>query len=86
DDVLEAFEIERSLSNKGNPYDNAVSEAVNKIMKTEFIYQNKFETLEELQLKLAEYIYWYNNIRIHGSLGYLTPVEYRGLNTLKSAG
>jgi len=23
---------------------------------------------------------------IHGSLGYLTPVEYRGLNTLKSAG
>lgn len=86
DDVLEAFEIERSLSNKGNPYDNAVSEAVIKIMKTEFIYQNKFETLEELQLKLAEYIYWYNNIRIHGSLGYLTPVEYRGLNTLKSAG
>ena len=58
-------------------------------MKTEFIYQNKFEkfeTLEELQLKLAEYIYWYNNIRIHGSLGYLTPVEYRGLNSLKSAG
>ena len=46
DDVLEAFEIERSLSNKGNPYDNAVSEAVNKIMKTEFIYQNEFETLE----------------------------------------
>jgi hypothetical protein len=31
-------------------------------MKTEFIYQNKFETLEELQLKLAEYIYWYNNM------------------------
>ena len=55
-------------------------------MKTEFIYQNKFKTLEELQLKLAEYIYWYNNIRIHGSLGYLTPMEYRGLNTLKSAG
>ena len=86
DDVLEAFEIERSLSNKGNPYDNAVSEAANKIMKTEFIYQNKFKTLEELQLELAEYIYWYNNLRIHGSLGYLTPVEYRELSTLKLAG
>ena len=86
DDVLEAFEIERSLSNKGNPYDNAVSEAVNKIMKTEFIYQNKFETLDELQLELAEYIYWYNNLRIHGSLAYLTPVEYRELNPLKLAG
>ncbi len=86
DDVLEAFEIERSLSNKGNPYDNAVSEAVNKIMKTEFIYQNKFDKLEKLQLELAEYIYWYNNLRIHGSLGYLTPVEYRELSTLKLAG
>ena len=42
DDILETFEIDRSLSNKGNPYDNAVSEATNKIMKIEFIYQNKF--------------------------------------------
>ena len=86
DDILEAFEIDRSLSNKGNPYDNAVSEATNKIMKTEFIYQNKFKTLEELQLELAEYIYWYNNLRIHGSLGYLTLVEYRELSTLELAG
>lgn len=67
-------------SNRGNEYDNAVSEAVNKIMKTEFIYQNKFKSLEELQLALAEYNYWYNNFRVHGPLGYLTPVEYRELN------
>lgn len=85
DDILEAFEIDRSLSNKGNPYDNAVSEAVNKIMKTEFIYQNKFESLEELQLGLAEYVYWYNNFRIHGSLDYLTPTEYRRVNSTKEA-
>ncbi len=80
DEILDAFEIDRSLSNKGNPYDNAVSESVNKIMKTEFIYQNKFASLEELQLALAEYVYWYNNFRLHGSLGYLTPVEYRKLS------
>ncbi|HBT85756.1 MAG TPA: IS3 family transposase, partial [Porphyromonadaceae bacterium] len=86
DDVQETFEIERSLNNKGNPYNNAVSEAVNKIMKTEFIYQKKFETLEELQLELAEYVYWYNNLRIYGSLGYLTPMEYREVSTLKLAG
>lgn len=83
DNILSAFKIERSLSNKGNPYDNAVSEATNKILKTEFIYQRKFETLEQLQLELAEYVYWYNNLRIHGSLGYISPIEYRELNAIK---
>lgn len=77
DNILEAFDIERSLSRKGNPYDNAVSEAMNKILKIEFIYQNRFKSLEDLELQLAEYIYWYNHIRIHGSLGYISPIEYR---------
>ncbi|MCG4587290.1 integrase core domain-containing protein, partial [Anaerosalibacter bizertensis] len=77
DNILSTFNIERSLSNKGNPYDNAVSEATNKILKTEFIYQRKFETLEQLQLELAEYIFCYNNLRVHGALGYKTPIEYR---------
>ncbi len=83
DSILNTFAIERSLSNRGNPYDNAVSEATNKILKTEFIYQRKFETLEQLQLELAEYVYWYNNLRIHGSLGYISPIEYRESNTLE---
>ena len=81
DDILEAFEINSSLSNKGNSYDNAVSKATNKIIKTEYIYQNQFETIEDLKLGLAVYVYWYNNLRIHGSLDYLTPVEYKKLFT-----
>ncbi|MFI3175704.1 MAG: IS3 family transposase, partial [Bacillota bacterium] len=28
---------------------------------------------------LADYVHWFNHIRIHGSLGYRTPVEYRTL-------
>jgi len=83
--ILEAFEIEGSLSRKGNPYDNAVSEANNKILKVEFTFQNIFETLEELELQLAEYIYWYNHIRIHGSLGYLSPLQYRYRSSFKLA-
>ena len=51
-----------------NPYDNVVIEATNKILKTEFVYQREFETLEQLQLELTEYVYWYNDIKIHGSL------------------
>jgi len=83
DNILSTFKIDRSLSRKGNPYDNAVSEATNKTLKIEFIYQRKFETLEQLQLELAEHVYWYNNQRIHESLDYMTPIEYRELNTIK---
>jgi putative transposase len=75
--LLDTFKIERSLSQKGNPYDNAVAEATYKVIKTEFINQYSFETLEKLGRELFDYVNWYNNIRIHGSLDYKTPVEYR---------
>ena len=76
DNMLKAFNIERSLSHKGCPYDNAVAEATYKILKTEFALNRVFTDLDELRLALADYVNWYNNVRIHGSLGYLTPVEY----------
>ena len=77
DEVLNAFEIQRSLSNKGCPYDNAIAEAGYKIIKTEFAFNRVFKSLEELQKELGDYIKWYNNKRIHGSLNYMTPIEYR---------
>ena len=48
-----------------------------KVIKTEFIYQETFLTLNQLELKLFDYINWYNNVRIHGSLNYQTPINYR---------
>lgn len=81
-DILETFGIERSLSHKGCPYDNAVAEATFKIIKTEFVWNETFADLKELKLKLWDYVHWYNHHRIHSSLGYLTPVQYRE-NTLK---
>lgn len=83
DEALEAFEIERSLSTKGCPYDNAVAEATFKIIKTEFINGQTFETLNELQYKLADYVNWFNNHRIHSSLGYKTPYQYK-MDNLKN--
>ena len=77
DELLEIFKIKRSLSKKGCPYDNAVAEATFKIVKTEFAFNRRLESLEELKYELFDYVNWYNNIRIHGSLNYLTPVEYR---------
>lgn len=77
DELIEAFGIKRSLSKKGCPYDNAVAEATYKIIKTEFVYNRRFENLKELERELFDYVNWYNNIRIHGSLNYKTPTVYR---------
>ncbi|MBE5967431.1 MAG: IS3 family transposase [Lachnospiraceae bacterium] len=82
EETLKTFEITRSLSHKGCPYDNAVAEATFKIIKTEFVRNQTFSNLYELKYKLADYVNWFNNHRIHSSLGYLTPREYR-MNNLK---
>ena len=81
--VLNTFEIERSLSRKGTPRDNAVAEATYKTIKTEFVNTMSFSTLEELKLYFMDYVNWYNNHRIHSALGYLSPVEYREKCALK---
>lgn len=80
DEILNTFNIRRSLSKKGCPYDNAVAEATYKIIKTEFAFNRIFNNFEELESELFDYVNWYNNIRIHSSLNYLTPAEYKKLS------
>ena len=80
DEVLQTFGITRSLSKKGCPYDNAVAEATYKIIKTEFAFNRIFSSFEELETELFDYVNWYNTIRIHGSLNYLTPISYKKLS------
>jgi putative transposase len=77
DEALETFQIKRSLSHKGTPYDNAVAEATFKTIKTEFISGRVFPNQHVLDLELFDYVHWFNNLRIHGSLDYLTPTEYK---------
>lgn len=45
---METFVFKRPLSRKGNPYDNALAETTFKAFKTEFIYQTKLYSLEQL--------------------------------------
>lgn len=56
DDALEAFGIERSLSEKGSPYNNSVAEATFKTIKTEFINGAIFPCQRAFDLELFNYV------------------------------
>lgn len=65
ENLLNTLKIKHSYSKKGYPYDNASMESFNAILKK-----------EETKLAIFEFIEsWYNNIRIHSTLGYITPNE-----------
>jgi transposase InsO family protein len=68
---------------KGCPYDNAVAESTFKSIKFEFVYQNTFHSLEQLHIAFSDYIHWFNLIRIHGTLGYLSPIEFKKMSLKK---
>jgi transposase InsO family protein len=84
DDILCAFDIKRSLSAKGTPYDKAVMESLYNILKTELIFGTDFCTIEDLELELFDFVNWYNNKRLHGSLDYLPPREYKARHKERS--
>ena len=62
-----------SMTAPRRPDQNAVAERVNGILKTEFYLDAMFNSLEEARQAIVQSIYIYNNIRLHLSLGYLTP-------------
>lgn len=68
DKLFETFTVTRSLSHIGVPYYNAVAEATYKTIKTEFVRQEQFDTLEQLKDSFGAYVWWYNNERLHSSL------------------
>ena len=60
----------------GDSYDNALAEAVNGLYKTELIRrQGPWRTVEQVELATLEWVWWWNNQRLHGELDYRTPTE-----------
>lgn len=74
EELLSTLSIKHSYSKKGYPYDNASMESFNAILKKEEVNVNTYQTFEEAKLLIFEFIEsWYNNKRIHSTLGYITP-------------
>ena len=76
DELLDVFGIKRSLSRKGNPYDNAVVESTNRLLKKELVYRNHYATIEQLRRDPDDYVWWSDNQRLHSTLGYRSPKEF----------
>jgi putative transposase len=69
--------IAPSMSRKGNCWDNAVVESFFHTLKTELIYTEDFDTHEQTQMAVFEYIeVFYNRQRCHSANGYLAPLAY----------
>ena len=77
--------IAPSIGTVGDAYDNALMETINGLYKTECIrttvfHSDPFRTLADVEYATAGWVDWYNNRRLHGSLGMLTPVESETLH------
>jgi len=70
-----------SMSRKGNCYDNACVESFFGSLKNEMVAFERFASREEAALRIYEWIeIYYNRVRRHSTLGYVSPVEYERKN------
>jgi transposase InsO family protein len=75
--LLQAHGLRQSMSGKGNCYDNAQAESFFSRFKAELVEGGVFESVEQARTETFSYIEgYYNRIRLHSSLGYLSPMEF----------
>lgn len=72
-----------SLSRKGNCWDNAVVESFFATLKREMPGDMRFATRDEARLAVFEFIEgWYNPVRLHSTLGYVSPIQFETRNVV----
>ncbi len=73
--ILSSYRIVQSMSGKGNCYDNAYAESFFSTLKTELEY--RYPSRSVARQSIFEYIeVFYNKIRRHSALDYMSPLEY----------
>ncbi len=80
---LAVHNITPSMSRKGNCYDNAVAESFFDTLKVELVHRHRFATRDVARLLIIDFIEeFYNQNRIHSTLGFLSPADYENLFTI----
>lgn len=74
-ELLRKHQISISMSEKGNPYENAVAERLNGILKEEFLLNSIFKTQLSADKAVKEAVKNYNHLRPHMSIDYMTPSQ-----------
>lgn len=75
--VLKEKGTTQGMSHKATYLDYAVAEHFFGLLKTELFYLEKFDSIDQLEKAIVEYIGYYNNHRITLKLNGLSPVQYR---------
>lgn len=73
--LLEQNDILISMTQNGDPLENAIAERVNGIFKQDFCMDKTFDALEQAKEQIQQMVYHYNHTRPHASCDYLTPAE-----------
>lgn len=81
--ILKQNNIAISMTEDGSPYDNAIAERMNGILKDEFGLDEVFEDYQQLKLQVAQSVRLYNHKRPHESNYLLTPHQMHKQNKLK---
>jgi len=79
--TLDDHGVLASVGSVGDAYDNALAESFVDSFKTELIADRVWRTRSQLELAIVEYLGWFNNARLHESLGDIPPVEYEQHHT-----
>jgi transposase InsO family protein len=77
--TLEDNGVLASVGSVGDAYDNAMAESFVDSFKTELIAERSWRSRTQLELAVVEYIAWFNNDRLHESLGDVSPAEFESL-------
>ena len=75
--VLKQYDIQISMTDKGDPYENAIAERVNGIIKNEWLNQMRLTSLDMARGAIKDIVRIYNEKRPHMSLGMLAPIQAR---------